>query len=145
MAGERSKGSKRTQFAQVEGLQGFLKDMGVLPAEMKRAEDVFQTLAASTVYTTAKELATETGRQQVKYAQTLKQSGHGTVSYGGEAGAMGAEFGSIVYGQFREWRGNREDAGYFFWPAIREFRDEDMINLWVQEVWEVVKDLFSGT
>lgn len=135
---------KFQSYAQIEGLQDFLKDMGVLPAHVKRAESVFQTLAAATVYTTAKQLASETGPQQVKFAQTLRQVGGGAVAYGGEPGAMGAEFGAIVYGQFPEWRGNREDAGYFFWPAIREFRDEDMINLWVREVWTVIEGLFSG-
>lgn len=140
----RSRSTSRQQFATIEGLQDFLKDMGVVPREMKRAEQIFQTLAAATVYTTAKELAIRQGPQQVHFGQTLKQVGGGTVAYGGMPGAMGAEFGAIVYAQFPEWRGNKQDAGYFFWPAIREFRDEDMINLWVREVWEVVKDLFSS-
>jgi hypothetical protein len=131
-------------YATIEGLQDFLKNMGVLPSQMKRAESVFETLAAATVYTHAKELAVAQGPQQAKFAQTLRQVGNGAVAYGGEPGAMGAEFGSILYGQFPEWRGNREDAGYFFWPAIRDFRDDDMINLWVKQVWEVVQDLFSG-
>jgi hypothetical protein len=141
-----SRGTNRRQqsYATIEGLQAFLKDMGVLPSHVKRAESVFQTLAAATVYTTAKQLAIETGKQQVKYAQTLQQVGNGTVAYGGQPGAMGAEFGSYQWGQFPEWRGNRQDAGYFFWPAIREFRDDDMVNLWVRQVWEVVQDLFSG-
>lgn len=135
---------KYESYASIEGLQDFLKNMGVLPRQMKRAEDVFQTLAAATVYTSAKQLAIEQGPQQVKFAQTLRQVGGGAVAYGGMPGAMGAEFGSILYGQFPEWRGNKDDAGYFFWPAIREFRDEDMINLWVKQVWEVVQDLFSN-
>jgi hypothetical protein len=143
MANRRSR-SGRKQFATIEGLEDFLKDMGVIPSEMARATKVFQSIAAATVYTTAKELASQTGAQQVKYGATLRQMGGGTVSYGGTPGAMGAEFGSILYGQFPDWRGNKEDAGYFFWPAIREFRDEDMINLWVKQVWEVVQDLFSG-
>jgi len=144
VAERRSRGTKRNQYATIEGLQDFLKDMGVLPAHMARAEKVFQTIAAATVYTTAKQLAVQEGPQQAKFAQTLRQMGGGTVAYGGMPGAMGAEFGAIVYAQFPEWRGNKQDAGYFFWPAIREFRDEDMINLWVREVWAVVQDLFSG-
>lgn len=143
MAGRRTT-RKYESYAKIEGLQDFLKDMGVLPAQMKRAEEVFQTLAASTVYTSAKALAMDTGAQQVKYSQTLAQVGNGAVSYGGVPGAMGAEFGSILYGQFPEWRGNKDDAGLFFWPAIREFRDDDMLNLWTKQVWEVVKHLFSG-
>lgn len=144
MAENRSRHTTKKSYARMDGLQDFLRDMGVMPAQIKRAEQVFETLAASTVYAAAKQLATEVGPQQVLYGQTLRQTGNGTVTYGGVPGAMGAEFGSIVYGQFPEWRGNKQDAGYFFWPAIREFRDEDMLNLWARQVWEVVKDLFSG-
>lgn len=141
---ERSRGSKRKQTqATIVGLQDFLRDMGVIPREMRRAEQVFQSIAATTVSATAKQFAQMEGPQQVLYAQTLKPMGNGTVQYGGIGGSMGAEFGAIIYAQFPEWRGNKQDAGYFFWPAIRQFRDEDMINLWVREVWEVVKDLFS--
>jgi len=145
MAKQRSRSnSKRTQYAQIEGLQDFLKDMGVLPAQMKRAESVFETLAAATVVTTAKHFAQEYGSQQMRAATTLQQRGGGTVQYGGLPFAMGAEFGAIQYGQFPEWRGNKDDAGYFFWPAIRNFRDDDMLDLWVREVWEVVQGLFSN-
>lgn len=140
---ERRSSSKKS-YARIEGLQDFLKDMGVIPSEMARAERVFQTLAAATVVTTAKRFAAQEGRQQSRAAQTLTQLGHGTVSYGGTPWAMGAEFGSILYGQFPEWRGNKDDAGYFFWPAIRNFRDADMLDLWVREVWEVVEGLFSN-
>lgn len=136
--------SNKKTYATIDGLQGFLKDVGVIPSQMKRAESVFQSIAAVTVVTTAKEFAANYGQQQAKYAQTLKAMGNGTVAYGGEPGSMGAEFGAIIFKQFPEWRGNKDDAGYFFWPAIREFRDEDMINLWVRQVWEVVKDLFSN-
>jgi hypothetical protein len=117
--------------------------MGVIPAEMKRAEQVFMTVAAATVVAQAKALAAGQGRQQQSAAGTLVQLGQGIVQYGGTPWAMGAEFGSILYGQFPEWRGNKEDAGYFFWPAVRDFRDEDMINLWVREVWSVVEGLFT--
>jgi len=146
MAEKRSRGTSRRQpvNATIEGLQDFLKDMGVMPSQMARAEKVFQTIAAATVYTTAKQLAIEEGPQQALFSQTLRQMGGGTVAYGGIPGSMGAEFGSYVYGQFPAWRGNKQEAGYFFWPAIREFRDDDMIDLWVREVWTVVQDLFSG-
>lgn len=142
---QRSPQKKRPeQYARIEGLDDFLKDMGVLPANMKRAEQVFETLAGATVVSSAKVLAAGEGSQQVRASQTLKQLGAGVVQYGGLPYAMGAEYGSILYGQFPEWRGNREDAGYFFWPAIREFRDDDMLNLWVREVWTVVEHLFSN-
>jgi len=136
--------ARRTKsYAHIEGLKDFLKDVGVLPSQMARAEQVFMTIAAATVIAQAKSIAMGEGRQQVAASQTLQQMGQGIVQYGGTPWAMGAEFGSIVYGQFPEWRGNKSDAGYFFWPAVRDFRDEDMINLWVREVWEVVEGLFS--
>jgi len=39
--------------------------------------------------------------------------------------AGGAEFGSYRYKQFKPWRGNSSDAGYFLYPSIR--RDADRI------------------
>jgi hypothetical protein len=144
MAKTSSRKGGRTSYATIEGLQDFLKDLGVIPSQMKRAEHVFQTIAAATVFTTAKQMAVETGPQQAHFAVTLRQMGSGTVAYGGMPGAMGAEFGALVYQQFPTWRGNKDEAGYFFWPAIREFRDQDMLDLWVREVWTVVQDLFSG-
>jgi hypothetical protein len=141
----RNRSSKnRKQYAQIEGLEGFLKDMGVIPREMKRAESVFKTLAATTVVALAKANANEYGVQQATAAQDVKAMGEGMVVYGGKAWDFGAEFGSYVYGQFPEWRGNKDDAGYFLWPAIREFRDDDMLNLWVREVWTQVEHLFSN-
>jgi hypothetical protein len=145
MAQQRRPATKRSKStAHIDDLSGFLKDMGVIPSEMKRAEQVFMTIAAATVVAEAKQHASTQGRQQQSAATTLRQLGAGIVQYGGTPWAMGAEFGSILYGQFPEWRGNKEDAGYFFWPAVRDFRDEEMINLWVREVWEVVEGLFSG-
>lgn len=139
-----SRSSNRKSYARIEGLQHFLRDMGVLPAQMQRAEQIFQTIAAATVIATARDFAKSEGRQQQLAATTLQQLGNGVVSYGGTEWSMGAEFGSYVYGQFPLWRGNKDDAGYFFWPAIRNFRDEDMLDLWVQEVWTVVERLFSN-
>ena len=102
------------------------------------------TIAAATVIAQAKDYAGKVGPQQKRASETLVQMGKGIVQYGGTPWAMGAEYGSILYGQFPEWRGNKEDAGYFFWPAVRDFRDEDMINLWVREVWSVVEGLFQN-
>lgn len=144
MPPSRSRSKNRKQYAQIEGLEDFLKDMGVIPREMKRAETVFKTLAASSVAALAKKNAIDYGRQQQRAAEDVKAIGDGIVVYGGKAWDFGAEFGSYVYGQFPEWRGNKDDAGYFLWPAIREFRDDDLLNLWVREVWTKVEHLFSN-
>lgn len=44
------------------------------------------------------------------------------VAGGGAAYPMfgGAEFGSYRYPQFKPWRGNGSDAGYFLYPEIRD-------------------------
>jgi len=50
------------------------------------------------------------------------------VAFGGAKFPMagGAEFGSYRFKQFKPWRGNGSDAGYFVYPAIR--RDADRIE-----------------
>lgn len=47
------------------------------------------------------------------------------VAFGGAAYPMagGAEFGSMRFKQFKPWRGNGSDAGYFAYPAIRQDAD----------------------
>ena len=52
--------------------------------------------------------------------------------------AGGAEFGSYRYRQFKPWRGNSSDAGYFVYPAIR--RDADRIET---EFTDAVGDLIK--
>lgn len=44
------------------------------------------------------------------------------VAFGGPGWEMagGAEFGSLRFKQFKPWRGNGSDAGYFLYPAIRQ-------------------------
>lgn len=69
------------------------------------------------------------GGVAAKVAPSVKASARFTgagVSFGGSAYpfAGGAEFGSIKHKQFRIWRGNGSDAGYFVYPAIRENADK---------------------
>jgi hypothetical protein len=47
------------------------------------------------------------------------------VAFGGARYPMagGAEFGSNRFKQFKPWRGNGSDAGYFVYPAIRQDLD----------------------
>jgi hypothetical protein len=144
MVQPRRRTNNRKSYAKIEGLDDFLRSMGVLDRDIKRAETVFETLAASTVVSLSKSNASSVGTQQARASEDLRVIGAGTVQYGGKAWSFGAEFGSILYGQFPEWRGNKDDAGYFLWPAIREFRDDDMLELWVKEVWGAVEHLFSG-
>ncbi|MCP3855923.1 MAG: hypothetical protein GY698_14495 [Actinomycetia bacterium] len=67
-------------------------------------------------------------------AKSIKAQGEqrrSKVSIGGARApwALGGEFGSIQYRQFRPWRGNQwtampSDVGYLVHPAIEENRDE---------------------
>lgn len=47
------------------------------------------------------------------------------VAFGGASYPMagGAEFGSLRFHQFKPWRGNSSDAGYFVYPSIRQDAD----------------------
>lgn len=80
--------------------------------------------------------ASALGRMQAKAAKgvqaTNTRNGVGIrLTKGRYAFAFGAEYGAKKYPQFQPWRGNQFDAndwgggiGYFFFPAIRESRDE---------------------
>lgn len=134
--------SRRKSFAHIEGLEEFIRDAGVAERNMKDAEKVFMAVAATTVAEGARQMGREQGGVAEKAATDVRVAALGTVAYGGEAYSFGAEFGAIQWKQFDEWRGNGTDAGYFFWPAIREFRDEKMLDQWVKHVWENVKFAF---
>lgn len=136
--------SRRKTFAHIEGLEEFIRDAGVAEKNIKDAEKVFMAVAATTVAEGARQLGRELGSIQEKASVDVRVASLGTVAYGGAAYSFGAEFGAIQWRQFDEWRGNQQDAGYFFWPAIREFRDEDMLDTWVKHVWENVKFAFPG-
>lgn len=139
------RGNKRSlRYARIEGLREFLQDMGVAKHNIADAERVFGAIAAATVVSMAKQTAAGIGKMQIAAAQDLKVVGSGTVQYGGRPYSIGAEFGAIQWHQFNEWRGNLNDAGYFLWPSIREFRDEDMLDLWARTVWEQMKKSFAG-
>lgn len=134
--------ARNKSYAHIEGLEDYLRDLGVAKHNIERAEQQFAKIAAATVATRAKEMARAEGPLPALASQEVDVVGPGTVAYGGKGYSMGAEFGALQYKQFEMWRGNKDDAGYFFWPAIREFRDDDMLNAWVEEVWKVIKPLF---
>lgn len=138
----RPRTSSDKNYAHFEGLEDFLSDMGVAKRNMKAAEHVFQSLAAVTVVTEAREFGSHEGRLATRAARDVRVAGPGTVVYGGKGYSFGAEFGSYQYHQFKNWRGNQDGAGYFLWPAIRKFRDKKLLETWVNEVWSKVKVAF---
>jgi hypothetical protein len=84
---------------------------------------------AQMVATDAKSEAYSLGGVAAKVAPSIRASARNVaagVSFGGTAYpfAAGAEFGSYKYAQFKPWRGNGSDAGYFVYPAIRQDADK---------------------
>lgn len=77
----------------------------------------------------ARSIALGLGGVAAKVAPSIratKTQAGAAVSFGGAAYpfAGGAEFGSLKYKQFKPWRGNGSDAGYFLYPAIRQDADQ---------------------
>lgn len=134
--------SDRVQM-EIVGLDSLLKDMGVMEQNYKEAEAVFQRLAAQAIVDQARDNARVVGRQQEKAARTARVFRGNTAQYGGLPWAIGAEFGSIQYRQFPAWRGRGMGAGWFFWPAVEDFKERRMIDLWDQQVWNEIKESFS--
>jgi hypothetical protein len=128
----------------IVGFDEWLKELGVTPGNVKLAEKTFLTVAAATVMNWAKENAIAEGSVAAKAKSDLRTGGPGVVRYGGKPYDMGAEFGSYQYHQFKIWRGNDDDAGYFLWPAIRQFRDKEMMNTWLHETWTALSEAFTG-
>ena len=145
MAARRRSSSRSKTLVKFEGLEEFLRHTGVARENIAHASRVFEALASSTVSATAKSDARLQGGTAALASQDISVPKPGWVQYGGQGYDFGAEFGAYQYKQFKMWRGNKDDAGYFFWPAIREFRDEDMVDLWVKEAWKVIKPMFPET
>lgn len=129
----------------IEGTKDFRKlarGLARTPAAMARAERSFYVAAARTVEAMARDEAHQRGGIAAKSAKDVRSGKPGTVVYGGQGYSMGAEFGSYRYKQFKIWRGNGDDAGYFLWPSIRQFRDKRFVDMWQKQVWRVVRHEF---
>ena len=147
MAAKRRPSGARKSFIDVDATDSFkrfTKSLARTPADMERAERAFYMASARTVQGMAQSEATSLGSVAAKSAKDVRTAKADTVVYGGQGYSMGAEFGSYRYKQFKTWRGNKEDAGYFLWPSIRLFRDKKFLDLWQKEVWRVVRSDFVG-
>ena len=100
---------------------------------LKKAQDVealgkvkaANRAAGELVVKAAQRRAPGVSRMAASAATTLRASnsaGKASVRIGSNAKpyALGAEFGSVRYRQFKPWRGSGAGAGYFLWPAIRD-------------------------
>lgn len=124
------------------GLPEFIRKLELAPEAIRRAEFEWERAAASTLVQRAKALARAEGSTAGKAEADISLRGNSAI-LGGHAYDMGAEYGSIVYKQFKAWRGNGEGSGYFFWPAVREFEDKSLTDSWDEIVWDAFKEAFE--
>lgn len=122
----------------------FARDIARTPADIAFAENRFYKASVDAVISMAKIEAGLTGGVAAKASEDLRPIGINTVLYGGKGYSKGAEFGSYRYKQFKEWRGNQDEAGYFLWPALRQFRDREFRTQWDRSVWAVILQDFSS-
>lgn len=114
----------------VDGLRELNRALRKLGPESQKELKEASRKVASFVAADARSAAIGLGGVAAKSAPSISAvggvSGAG-VAFGGARYpfAGGAEFGSIRYRQFKPWRGNGPDAGYFVYPSIR--RDADRI------------------
>ena len=135
-----------TSYAHIDysDVTAFARDIARTPVDIAKAENRFYAASVGAVIGMAQAEAATVGRQAAKAAADLKPIGINTVLYGGKGYSKGAEFGSIQYKQFKMWRGNSDDAGYFLWPAIRQFRDKEFRTEWDRSVWTVIQRDFTN-
>jgi hypothetical protein len=127
---------------EITGLQDFLRDLGYAEDHWDEAERAFLDITVRTMIERAKHTAQSQGRLEAKAAADMRQQGTGVIVYGGQGYSKGAEFGAYRYRQFETWRGNGDDAGYFLWPTVRQFRDEEFLNDYAETVLGILKRAF---
>jgi hypothetical protein len=135
----------RSRDVQVDGLAELskaLKEVG--PEAVKELRKANRDVAKM-VANDARAAAMSVGGVAAHVAPSIRPTAGATsagVSIGGPAYPMagGAEFGSIRFKQFGDWRGNQSDAGYFLYPSIR--RDSERI---VTEYTAALDDVLKKT
>lgn len=133
----------RTGDVKVEGLAALNRQLKALGPEFQKELKKASLSVASFVADDARAAAYAQGGVAAHVAPSIVAKGYTTsaaVAFGGTGFEMagGAEFGSLKYKQFKVWRGNSSDAGYFLYPAIRQ--DSDRI---VTEYTDALDDLID--
>ena len=118
----------RTGAVRVEGLTELNRALKAIGPELQKELKATNLSVAEMVAGDAKAAAYSLGGVAAHVAPSIQAKGYTTsaaVSGGGPTYPMfgGAEFGSIRFKQFKPWRGNGSDAGYFVYPAIRQDAD----------------------
>lgn len=115
----------------IPGLVQFAKDLRDIDPALQKELRKANLDAATAVKNAAVKRADAIGGVTALGAQSLRALGaqrEGSIRLGGKtrAGrvALGAEYGSLRYHQFKPWRGNGADAGYFMWPSVRATADD---------------------
>lgn len=145
-------------FIRVTGLKELAKALREIDKDLPKEMSAGSQQVAQHIVDRATTAAASVGPMQRKAARSLaaaRQQKMAAIKYGGARYpfAMGAEFGGGKYGagnpkpgsggrgfttQFRPWRGNSSDAGYFLYPTIR--RESDRI---VELYGQVLDDLIN--
>jgi len=106
------------------GLREFNAELRRLDTTLPKAVRELNFTIASDVATKATSVAESLGGVARKVAPSLKalaQQARAQVKLGGPQYpmAMGAEFGSVQFHQFKAWRGSGAGAGYFLYPTVQ--------------------------
>lgn len=123
----------------VRGLAEFQRALRDVDRDLPKQLRVVNLKAAELVASDARGRAEAAGGALGKAAPSIKavaQQRSAGVRIGGSRYpfAMGGEFGSVTFRQFKPWRGSGGDAGYALFPAKRENTDKvvemygDLIN-----------------
>lgn len=118
----------RTGTVKVAGLPALSRALKAIGPEAQQELKEASHRVASFVAEDARSAAYSIGGVAAHVAPSIKAMKRATsaaVGFGGAAYPMagGAEFGALRFKQFKPWRGNGSDAGYFLYPAIRQDAD----------------------
>lgn len=134
----------RSGTVQVDGLRELNAALKAIGPDARKELKEASARVAGFVAADARAAAYTVGGVAAHVAPSIRPvasiAGASGVALGGAAYPMagGAEFGGIKYKQFKPWRGNSSDAGYFLYPAIRQ--DADRIET---EFTEAVDDIIK--
>lgn len=119
---------------QVEGareLRAALRKMGDRQL-LRELAYLNRDLAAKIIEKARERAASPLERKAARQLKPLKSSAQVGASMVGPY-VLGAEFGAKRYPQFKPWRGNGDEAGYWLFPAVRDMRDE-IVDAYADEI-----------
>lgn len=127
----RGTGTSRAAAVKIDGLRELNRALRQIGPDARQGLRDASRKVSELVARDAQAAAYTLGGVAAHVAPSIKSraaaSGSASVAIGGARYPMagGAEFGALKYKQFKPWRGNSTDAGYFLYPSIR--RDADRI------------------